>query len=275
MSDATSVFGRVLRFWRGVFGLSQEDLAERLNISLKHVSYLETGRSHPSEALVVRLGQVLGLGQRDFQVLMIAANHFTLPSQPEDAAVDADIDQMPLIAMLRSLDPFVAYVTDPYGKIFLVNRAWAVAWRANLGDIVDHDPNSYRFFFMKGGWNETTINAADVASWLLMSIQQEVLLHGDPRAVRLLEQCQTHAYVPRDWARRAALARPSFFYPSINRMRDGRVRDYWVTTSSVGAYPMALSARLWINVVYPQDMVPDLSLAQIEARKPRHAKLLF
>jgi hypothetical protein len=127
---------------------------------------------------------------------------------------------------------------------------------------------------MNGGFREKTVNADDVGSWLLMSIQQEVLLHDDPRAVRILEEFQAQPYVPRDWAKRAALARPSYFYPSINLRRSGGSRDYWVTTHSVGSYPMSLGARLWINIVYPQDMVPDLTLSQIEARAPHHAKLV-
>lgn len=263
-----------MRFWRGVFGLSQEELAAKLAVSLKHVSYLETGRSHPSEALVYRLGHLLGLGRRDLQFLAIAANHFTLPPQPLRQTMSEE-DLKPLIAMLKSLDPFPAYVTDPYGDIHLVNRAWAATWRIVLGDVVDQpDANSYRFFFMNGGFREKTVNADDVGSWLLMSIQQEVLLHDDPRAVRILEEFQAQPYVPRDWAKRAALARPSYFYPSINLRRSGGSRDYWVTTHSVGSYPMSLGARLWINIVYPQDMVPDLTLSQIEARAPHHAKLV-
>jgi transcriptional regulator with XRE-family HTH domain len=276
MTDsAPNAFGRAMRFWRGVFGLSQEDLAEKLEVSLKHVSYLETGRSHPSEALVQRLGTLLGLGRRDLQFLSIAANHFTLPPQPLRPVL-SDEEMQPLVATLKSFDPFPAYVTDPYGDIYLVNRAWAVIWRAGLGDVVDRDDaNSYRFFFMNGGWREKTVNAEDVGSWLLMSIQQEVLLHVDPRAVRLLEEFQAQPYVPRDWARRAAMTRPSFYYQSINRPRRGAVRRYWVTTHSVGPYPMALNARLWINIVYPQDMTPDLTLEQIEARNPRHAMLPY
>lgn len=264
-----------MRFWRGVFGLSQEDLAEKLEVSLKHVSYLETGRSHPSEALAQRLGTLLGLGRRDLQFLSIAANHFRLPPQPLTPALTGE-EIKPLVATLKSLDPFPAYITDPYGDIYLVNRAWAVIWRAALGDVVDRpDANSYGFFFMNGGWREKTVNAEDVGSWLLMSIQQEVLLHDDPRAVRLLDEFQAQPYVPRDWAKRAALARPSYFYPSVNLRRSGGARDYWVTTHSVGSYPMSLGARLWINVVYPQDMAPDLTVEQIEARNPRHATLLY
>src|SRR5262245_44720880 len=152
-----NAFGRAMRFWRGVFGLSQEELAERLQVSLKHVSYLETGRSHPSEALVHRLGQLLGLGRRDLQFLAIAANHFTLPPQPLQSAFSNE-EAKPLIATLQSFDPFPAYVTDPYGDIYLVNRAWAAVRRAGLGDAIDRpDANSYRFFFMRGGWRETTV----------------------------------------------------------------------------------------------------------------------
>src|SRR5262249_44736900 len=98
--------------------------------------------------------------------------------------------------------------------------------------------------------------------------------HADPRATRLLNEFQTLPYVPRDWARRAALARPGYFYPSVHRMRGGRERAYWVVTHSIGSHPFSLGARLWINIVHPQDGVPDLTPAQIDARNPRHARLV-
>jgi transcriptional regulator with XRE-family HTH domain len=272
--ETSSVFGRVMRFWRGVFGLSQEDLADRLNISLKHVSYLETGRSRPSEALVLRLGQVLHLGERDFQNLLIAANHFSLPPQPEGPALTPDTPTGPLVATLKALDPHPAYVTDPYGAIYMVNRAWAVIWRRALGDEAVDDPeaNSYRLFFTH--WRLRTVNWEDVGSWLMMSLQQEALLHADPRASRFLREFQSLPYVPRDWALRAALARPRYFYPSINRLRDGGEREYWIVSHSIGPYPLALGGRLWLNIVHPKDGAPDLTLEQIAARNPHHAKLV-
>ena len=38
-------FGRLLRFWRRVHGLSQEKLALEVNASLRHISFLENSRS--------------------------------------------------------------------------------------------------------------------------------------------------------------------------------------------------------------------------------------
>lgn len=272
--EGNAVFGRVMRFWRGVFSLSQQDLADRLGVSLKHVSYLETGRSKPSEALVLKLGHELHLGERDFQCLLIAANHFSLPRQPEGSALLPETAIEPLITTLKALDPFPAYITDPYGAIYLVNRAWAVIWRAALGDKAVDDPNanSYRLFFTH--WRLRTVNWEDVSSRLIMALQQEALIHDDPRAARFLREFQALPYVPRDWALRATLARPRYFYPLVSRMPDGGERTYYITTHSVGPYPLALGARLWINIVHPQDGVADLTLEQIEARKPHHAKLV-
>ncbi|MDJ0853125.1 MAG: helix-turn-helix transcriptional regulator [Myxococcota bacterium] len=47
-SSATTAFGRLLRFWRGVFQRTQEDLALELDSSPRHISRLENGRVQPS-----------------------------------------------------------------------------------------------------------------------------------------------------------------------------------------------------------------------------------
>jgi transcriptional regulator with XRE-family HTH domain len=57
-------FGRLLRQWRDVRRMSQLELALQAEVSSRHVSFLETGRSQPSRAMVVRLSQVLDLPLR-------------------------------------------------------------------------------------------------------------------------------------------------------------------------------------------------------------------
>lgn len=66
-------FADFLRFWRGVFGLSQEQLAEMVGTSTRHVSRLENGISKPSEVLTDQIADALKLGRRDRSHLRIAA----------------------------------------------------------------------------------------------------------------------------------------------------------------------------------------------------------
>jgi transcriptional regulator with XRE-family HTH domain len=59
-------FGDILRHWRKVRRFSQMDLALTANVSTRHLSFIETGRSQPGYDLVLRLGEVLDLPTYQF-----------------------------------------------------------------------------------------------------------------------------------------------------------------------------------------------------------------
>ena len=52
-------FAQSLKTWRTARRLSQLDLALEAEISARHLSFLETGRSNPSREMVIRLGEAL------------------------------------------------------------------------------------------------------------------------------------------------------------------------------------------------------------------------
>jgi transcriptional regulator with XRE-family HTH domain len=52
-------FGSVLRQVRNAKGLSQEDLALRLNIARSHIGRLETGEKNPGLKMLFRLADAL------------------------------------------------------------------------------------------------------------------------------------------------------------------------------------------------------------------------
>lgn len=54
-------FPDILRNWRNQRRLSQLDLAMEANVSSRHISFLETGRSRPSRDMVIRLGDTLSI----------------------------------------------------------------------------------------------------------------------------------------------------------------------------------------------------------------------
>jgi transcriptional regulator with XRE-family HTH domain len=49
--------GELLRKWRHERRLSQLELAIRAGVSARHVSFVETGRTVPSRAMVLRLAE--------------------------------------------------------------------------------------------------------------------------------------------------------------------------------------------------------------------------
>ena len=88
-SGSTTAFGRLLRFWRGVFGRTQEDWALELDASPRHISRLENGRVQPSKAMVERIAASLALGERDTGHLLHAAGYVSLARPRARRADDA------------------------------------------------------------------------------------------------------------------------------------------------------------------------------------------
>ena len=56
-----SPFAQTLRSWRTTRKLSQLELAVEADVSARHISFLETGRSRPSREMIARLGEALRL----------------------------------------------------------------------------------------------------------------------------------------------------------------------------------------------------------------------
>src|SRR5712691_9138174 len=65
--------GDLLREWRQRRRLSQLDLALEADISTRHLSFLETGRSLPSRDMVLHLAEQLDVPLRERNVLLVAA----------------------------------------------------------------------------------------------------------------------------------------------------------------------------------------------------------
>ena len=64
--------GELIRFWRTRRGLSQLELSLDANVSTKHLSFVETGRSSPSRQLLVHLAQHLDLPITERDRLLLA-----------------------------------------------------------------------------------------------------------------------------------------------------------------------------------------------------------
>ena len=77
MADTAVVtsFGEELRRWRDARRYSQLALAGAAEVSQRHLSFLETGRSKPSREMVLHLGRVLDLPLRDQNNLLATAGY--------------------------------------------------------------------------------------------------------------------------------------------------------------------------------------------------------
>src|ERR1700756_534439 len=73
--------GGLLRTWRERRRLSQLELAGAADISARHMSFLETGRSMPSRAMLLRLAERLEIPLRERNALLLSAGYAPMYSE--------------------------------------------------------------------------------------------------------------------------------------------------------------------------------------------------
>jgi transcriptional regulator with XRE-family HTH domain len=82
-------FGHVLRERRRQLDLTQEEVAHRIKTSTPYIGHLESGKRHPSDKIVTRLAEVLGLDRRELFFLANPRAQAILSPEPESDATSA------------------------------------------------------------------------------------------------------------------------------------------------------------------------------------------
>jgi transcriptional regulator with XRE-family HTH domain len=77
-------FGQVIRERRRQMDLTQQEVARRIKTSTPYVGHLEAGKRHPSDKILGRLADVLGLDQRELFFLANPRTVDMLKPQVED-----------------------------------------------------------------------------------------------------------------------------------------------------------------------------------------------
>lgn len=116
-------FPSLCRQWRRFRNLSQLDLALAADVSQRHVSWLETGRSTPSREMVVRLSDAMEVPLRERNLLLRAAGYAPVY---DESALDEPLMEPVLRALQHILDhhePLPAVVVDRLWNVRMQNQA--------------------------------------------------------------------------------------------------------------------------------------------------------
>src|SRR6204780_971147 len=82
-------FGKVLRDRKRQLDLTQEEVAHRIKTSTPYIGPLESAKRHPSDKIVTRLAEVLGLARRELFFLANPRAQALLTPQVEPTADSA------------------------------------------------------------------------------------------------------------------------------------------------------------------------------------------
>ncbi|WP_219419451.1 helix-turn-helix domain-containing protein [Pseudonocardia nigra] len=118
-----TAFGSLLREWRQRRRLTQLDLGIQADVSARHLSFLETGRSRPSREMVLHLAEELDVPLRGRNELMMAAGF--APAYTEHGLDDAEMIEVHR-SLQRILDghaPYPAVLVDGMWNLVAANGA--------------------------------------------------------------------------------------------------------------------------------------------------------
>lgn len=257
MAEANlSPFGHQLRRWRRVRRMSQLDLAHAAGASPRHISFIETGRSRPGEALVVRLAETLDVPLRERNELLRAAG---LPPMYAEASLDAE-----LLAPYRTLVERMLEQHEPF-PAFAINRWWELV-RANrmakllFGEVAE-GTDLLELTMGAGGIGQRIRNLPDVVAATTERLRRE--LEETPSDERLA------ALVERAEARARELPPPSgpvgpVVCPILD-MGDG-VELRTITAIAQFNAPRAVTLdELRVELIYPADAATEAVLRSLAA----------
>jgi len=184
--------GELIRFWRTRRGLSQLELSLDANVSTKHLSFVETGRSSPSRQLLVHLAQHLDLPIAERNRLLLAGG-FAPPylEQPYDGEVMRPLRES-LTRLLKAYEPNPALIVDGLWNLIEANRAASLLWAGVDPELLEPPINMLRLGVHPGGLPKISSMTAACNAPLITKLRRRSREDADPALLRLVEDVESY-----------------------------------------------------------------------------------
>jgi transcriptional regulator with XRE-family HTH domain len=190
--NATRPVGNLLREWRQRRRMSQLDFAVEAEISSKHLSFLETGRSQPSREMVLHLAELLEVPLRERNALLMAAGF--APMFQERALNDPELEpaRRAVELVLEGHEPYPAIAVDRHWNLVASNGA---AQRMLVGvdpELLEPPMNALRVCLHPNGMAPRIVNLAEWRAHLLARLRRLIDLSADPVLTALLQELSAY-----------------------------------------------------------------------------------
>src|SRR3954470_6807954 len=144
-----SPVGTLMRHWRRARRMSQLGLAGEAGVTQRHVSFVESGRAHPSREMVLTLARALDVPLRERNQLLLAAGY--APHYKETGLDDTAMAAVraALRRVLAQQEPYPAVVMDRHWDILRANAAATALFARLLDGDVPEPANVVRLMFTR------------------------------------------------------------------------------------------------------------------------------
>jgi transcriptional regulator with XRE-family HTH domain len=256
--------GHLLREWRQRRRLSQLDLACEADISTRHLSFLETGRSMPSRDMVLHLADRLGVPLRERNALLVAAGY--APVYPErsleDPALEAARRAVDLV--LAGHEPYPALAIDRHWTLVASNRMVAPLLAGVEPSLVQPPVNVLRLSMHPAGLASRVANYAQWREHLLERVRRQIDASADPVLVELLGELSS--YPPPDGVdlrEKAAGADFGGVAVPFQLATESGVLSFFSTTTVFGTPVDITLSELALESFFPADAATAAALRRL------------
>jgi transcriptional regulator with XRE-family HTH domain len=265
----TKGVGELLRDWRQRRRRSQLDLALEAEVSARHLSFVETGRSRPSRELLLHLAEHLDVPLRDRNTLLLAAGY--APLYPERT-----LDDDAMAPVRRALDkvlaghhPFPAVVVDRHWDLVSANQAALTVLSQGVApELLAPPANALRVTLHPDGLAPRIANLAEYSAHLLHRLHQQAVMTQDAGLAALYDELCSYPGVEET---SPAVFQPEALVFTTLRLRPATAAHhpelaFFSTLASFGTALDVTVAELAIESFFPADKTTEQALrAQVTA----------
>lgn len=188
--DSPDTCGDLIRTWRQRRHLSQLELSSQVEISTRHLSFVETGRAKPSRDMVLHLADHLDVPLRDRNQLLLSAGF--APVYPESSLHSPQMLAIRevLKKLLAGHAPYPALVVDRFWNLVEANEALLGLLGGVSPELLTPPINVLRLSLHPEGITPNILNLGEWRSHLLGRLRRHVALTADPELADLLEELE-------------------------------------------------------------------------------------
>ena len=256
----TRPVGHLLREWRQRRRMSQLDFAVEAEISPKHLSFLETGRSQPSREMVLHLAELLDVPLRERNSLLIAAGF--APMFKELALTDPALQpaREAVELVLRGHEPYPAIAVDRHWQLVAAN-APANAFMSGVAPALLTPPvNVLRLTLHPDGMAPRIVNLSEWRSHLLARLRRQIDVSADATLADLLREL-TEYPAPAHTAESAPESVP--FAVPLQLATDAGVLSFISTITVFGTPVDVTLSELALESFFPADPATAAALRRL------------
>jgi transcriptional regulator with XRE-family HTH domain len=184
-APATPPVGQLLREWRERRRISQLDLSIQADISARHLSFVETGRSRPTPGMILRLSEQLDVPLRERNTLLLAGGY--APAYPEHSLDEPELTRLraALRQILTGHEPYPALVVNRWWEMLDSNAAIAVLTEGCDSALLTPPVNALRVSLHPDGMAPRIANLAEWRAHILERLHRQAHSTRDRRLAEL------------------------------------------------------------------------------------------